>query len=314
MCRLLGVVTRTPSTLLHAVPDELPLFTALSEEHKDGWGVAWYGQPRPVGADASRDLHNARDLHSECADPASGLEVRRGTDVAHASNAYGDAVAEARGDIEIVHLRRASEGLIVSIENSHPFTQGPVAFAHNGVFHVPSAFRERVLARGARPPHGSTDSELYFSLILAHAREHDWARAIQLAALDVTNWLDEFGAPYPEGLNCLVMTPEALYAYAQSDPDQLKPTSNWRTYDLMYRVESQRVVVTSTGYEQPDYATLGQGEALTIHRGALEVERRDALDGFRVAPVRLEGEAAWAAKRPDAPGAQASLAAERLAS
>ena len=40
MCRLLGVVSRGERPLPDIVPDELPLFTALSERHKDGWGVA----------------------------------------------------------------------------------------------------------------------------------------------------------------------------------------------------------------------------------------------------------------------------------
>lgn len=299
MCRLLGVVSRRHTPLLEAVRDELPLFTALSEKHKDGWGVAWYA-PGTAGEE--------HGLRRETADARSGLQVRRGIDTARASNEYGQAVADADGEIVIAHLRRASEGLVLSLENTHPFTEGPVAFAHNGQFDMPDGFRERVLTLGGRPAAGTTDSELYFSLIVLHAREHGWARAIQMAAHEITQWVPEMGGRYPEGLNCLLMTPDALVAYAQSDPEQLLPESTWDVYDLMHREDADRVLVGSTGYDQPGFSALEQGHALTIHRGTLEVEAHEPIDGFVLAPARAEGEAAWAARRPDAPGAQPSLA------
>gem|GEM_PF-4630513 len=41
MCRLLGVVSRTPSILAAQLVPELPTFQALSLEHGHGWGVGW---------------------------------------------------------------------------------------------------------------------------------------------------------------------------------------------------------------------------------------------------------------------------------
>lgn len=338
MCRLLGVVTRERSSLLESVPEELPLFTALSERHKDGWGVAWYAddrgqRPREAvedeasaagsasggfdGADRAEGADGAdsaaadpdEELRREVADAASGLVVRRGVDTARASNDYGTAALDADGEIVIAHLRRATAGLRVTLVNTHPFTEGPVAFAHNGQFDLPEGFREKVLAAGGRAPRGTTDSELYFSLITLHAREHDWATAIQRAAADVTAWVQELGGRYPEGLNCLLMTPDALYGYAQSDPEQLEATSRWDVYDLMHRADEDRVVITSTGYEQNGYTAVGQGAAITVRRGTLAVEHRSPLPGFQLASSRAEGELAWARRRPDAPGAQPSLAA-----
>lgn len=304
MCRLLGVITREPTPLLEAVPDELPLFTALSEKHKDGWGAAWYsGAPGRAGTEDPSALEDVR------ADAASGLHVRRGIDTARASNAYGETIAEADGEIIIVHLRRASEGLALALENTHPFTEGPVAFAHNGQFDMPAGLREKVLALGGRPVRGTTDSEIYFSLITVHAREHGWAGAIQRAAADLTRWIPELGGRYPEGLNCLLMTPDALITYAQSDPEQLQATSTWDTYDLCWRADAHRVLVSSTGYDQPGFAVIEQGCAIEIARTSLEVREHAALPGFQLSTARAEGEAAWAARRPDAPGAQASLLA-----
>src|SRR5699024_5052456 len=84
MCRLLGVVAHGTRPLPEIVPDELPLFTALSERHKDGWGVASY--PSGTGTDGADEPAPLRP------------RVRRGTDTARASGAYGDAGADAPGE------------------------------------------------------------------------------------------------------------------------------------------------------------------------------------------------------------------------
>jgi predicted glutamine amidotransferase len=260
MCRLLGVVSRGALPLTERVPEELPLFTALSERHKDGWGVASY--PSGAGADGGDD-------------PAPMVPlVRRGTDTALASGAYGDAVAEASGEVIVVHLRRASEGLALDLANTHPFVEGGVTFSHNGQFDLSEPLRERLLARGGRTPLGTTDSELFFSLITAWAGElplhegrPDWALAIQLTAASQ----ELFGRP-PESLNCLLSTPGALVAYAQHDPAQAPADQPVEVYDLRWRAEADRVLVSSTGYPQEGFATLAQGAALTVHRGTLRVE------------------------------------------
>lgn len=285
MCRLLGVVTRRPSALLEAVPEELPLFTALSERHKDGWGVASYGGSQ-----------------------GEGPVVRKGIDTARASTAYGEAVAEADGDLTAVHLRRASKGLVLRLENTHPFVEGDVTFSHNGQFDMPEGFREAVLARGGRPVEGTTDSELYFSLITVEAREHGWAEAVQRAAMEVHRLVTGLGGRIPEGLNCLLTTPDELVAYAHSDPDQLAEESPWDTYDLRYRADADRVLVSSTGYPQPGFTSIEQGAAVTIRRGTLGVTTSAPREDFVPAPAQLAGEQAWALSRPGASGARASLA------
>src|SRR5699024_3314479 len=110
MCRLLVVIKHETRPLTEIDPDELPLLTALSERHKDGWGVA--SHPSGTGADGGAEPAPLRP------------RVRRGTDAARASGAYGDAVAEARGEVIVVHLRRASVGLALTPENTHPFVEG----------------------------------------------------------------------------------------------------------------------------------------------------------------------------------------------
>ena len=270
MCRLLGVVSRGERPLPDIVPDELPLFTALSERHKDGWGVASY--PSGTGADGGDDPAPLRP------------HLRRGTDTALASGAYGDAVAEARGEVIVVHLRRASVGLALAPENTHPFVEGEMTFSHNGQFDLSDELRERILARGGRAPLGTTDSELFLSLITAWADElpprdgaPDWALAVQHAAAELTALSAELFDRPPESLNCLLTTPGTLIAYAQHDPAQAPADQPVEVYDLRWRADADRVLVSSTGYPQASFATLGQGAALTVHRGTLRVGEHPPL-------------------------------------
>ena len=263
MCRLLGVVTRGHRTLVEVVAHELPLFTALSERHKDGWGVAWY--PGGDGADGADDPAPLRPV------------VRKGTDTARASGDYRDAVEAARGEVMTVHLRRASVGLGLSLANTHPFVAGELTFSHNGQFDLSPALRERVLARGGRTPEGTTDSELYLSLVTAHAAEQsgphpDWAAAVQGAAAELTALTTELHGRPPESLNCLLTTPDLLVAFADHDPAQAPRDQPKEVYDLRWRADEGRVLVSSTGYDQPGFSTIPPGGAITVHRGSLRVD------------------------------------------
>lgn len=333
MCRLLGVVTREPMPLVAAVPRELPLFTALSEKHRAGWGVAWYvaegdaAGESTAGDDEADDVlvvdrqaagveaaavadgeAHVDDLSDEAVaafeeapyareSGTDGLRVRLGTDTALASNEYGDALAEAWSDLAIVHLRTVPPVAPPSLVNTHPFIEGGVAFAHNGVMDRPDGLTEAIVARGGRPPVGDTDSELLFSLIELHAREVGWAGAIQIAAVELTDILTSLGARIPRALNCLVITPDALHTYAQSDPAQMPDAATWDTYDLMLLAEDDRVVVSSSGYEWDAFDALEEGTVATVSRETLEVTILPPLEQFVLAPSRVAGRGAWIAER-----------------
>ncbi|MFC7457486.1 class II glutamine amidotransferase [Brachybacterium sp. GCM10030267] len=285
MCRLLGVVSREPISLDRAVRDEIEPFTEQSEIHRDGWGVAWFdaadgkaaadeaaaggddaaaGTPRPAGEHRPVDPRRPR--------------IHRHLDVARESAAYRDAVAEATGPMMLVHLRKASPGLPLRIDNTHPFREGEAVFAHNGQYDLSDPLREAILARGGRTPEGTTDSELYFSLVELHVRETDPATAVQRAAAELTQLCLEHAGRVPEALNCLYMTPDVMIAYQQSDPAQAKPHHTADNYSLRYRIDADRVIVASSGIPQADHLDVGEGQALVINRGDLSVSVRPALD------------------------------------
>jgi predicted glutamine amidotransferase len=114
MCRLLGWASRTPTTLADLLgEDELDEFTGLSAHHADGWGVA-----RSTGR---------------------GVAVRKQPVEARTSRRFERQARRRRGDLGLAHLRRATLGLSVGTANTHPFTDGRVAFAHNGSISPPAA-------------------------------------------------------------------------------------------------------------------------------------------------------------------------------
>src|SRR5918995_506919 len=113
MCRLLGTVSTTPVTLDDVLGDERGEFLALAAVHGDGWGHAW-GAP-------------------------GGLEVRKSPDSALSSEEFAELAATQPAEAALTHLRWATLGLAVGPVNTHPFTDGRVAFAHNGSVKPPAA-------------------------------------------------------------------------------------------------------------------------------------------------------------------------------
>jgi glutamine amidotransferase len=71
----------------------------------------------------------------------------------------------------LAHIRHATAGA-PTIENTHPFEQHGRLFAHNGVVGDLGDLRERV-GTHADLIQGSTDSELYFTLMTKRIEEHD---------------------------------------------------------------------------------------------------------------------------------------------
>lgn len=280
MCRLLGVVSREPISLDRAVAEEIEPFTAQSEVHSDGWGVAWFEAADGPGAADGSGASAAAAARGTGPVPLSNPrrpQIRRRLDVARESAAYREAVRAAMGPMMLIHLRKASPGLALRIDNTHPFREGETVFAHNGQFDLPEGLREAVLARGGRAPEGTTDSELYFSLIELHARDTDPATAVQRAAAEITALSLEYGTRVPEALNCLYMTPDLLIAYQQSDPAQARPHHTADNYSLRYRIDADRVIVASTGIPQTGYLEVGEGQVLVVHRNDLSVSVRPRI-------------------------------------
>jgi predicted glutamine amidotransferase len=248
MCRLLGYVTCTPATLAELLGEgDLFEFTELSCKHGDGWGAAW-----------------ATD---------TGAEVVKAPDAARMSSAFGRHMYDRAADLGIVHLRWATLGLEVAPENTHPFTDGTVAFAHNGSIDSPESLDALIPADLQRIRMGSTDSERYFLVVLAEVmRENQlYPDGRGRLAASVAAAVETIAAAHTfTSLNAMIATPEELIAVCCYDPVAEEKEEEPDYYHLCYRVTPGAVIVSSSGWGT-EWSSLENGQILAVQRDTLDV-------------------------------------------
>jgi predicted glutamine amidotransferase len=241
MCRLLGWATRTPTSLQDLLgPADLDAFTELSCKHADGWGMA-----------RSTD---------------TGVEVRKRADAARTSDDFTALARAGRSDLGLAHLRWATLGLGVRPENTHPFTDGRLAFAHNGSISPPASLDRLLPRRVRRQRRGDTDSERYFLAVLARIAEGATpAEALTSVVTEIA------GSTRYTSLNCLLLTPDALYAVSRYDAvAPVRADEGPDYFSLRYRVGPDAVVVASSGWGS-GWQELANGELMVVRRGTLDV-------------------------------------------
>jgi len=238
MCRLLGVVSTETLRFTESLSGELGPFTELSSVHCDGWGLAAW--------DAADDLIVRKHYGPALEEPALLAECAR-----------------MSTDAGLLHLRKASAGLPVSLANTHPFAAGSVAFAHNGFFPPTAAIDELLSDMDAEPPAGETDSERYFKLVLALMRTNGPVSALVRAGALISERVDVVS------LNALMLTNQALYAFSRYNPPPgPEPDPDPASYEMRFRISERDVVVASSGWDQPSPAweLLASGTVLEVRR------------------------------------------------
>lgn len=196
MCRLYGFRATEPTkvecTLVHA-QNALMVQSRRDREgltHGHGWGVATYEDHHP--------------------------RVERQAWAAFHGEHFERAAARIRSQTVLAHVRRATVGL-PAMENTHPFTWGPWAFAHNGTIPKFPGMRDRILTaitpqRGALIK-GETDSEHVFHLLMTM---HEQAPSLPLIEIvrrgvqQVISWCAEMGTADKVALNLLLTDGERL--------------------------------------------------------------------------------------------------------
>ncbi len=240
MCRLLGCVSRTPVSLHGLLDGRLSDFTALSRKHGDGWGTAWYEDDE--------------------------LRVTKAADPAHASPTYARLTDSVHRDAMLVHLRWATLGFPVRTENTHPFSDGRVAFAHNGSFVQSERLDEVISPEATRLRGGDTDSERYFLAVLSALQR---AGPVDALRSTVRHLVANFRFT---SLNCLLLTPDALYVVAQHDREAETLERGEHYFQMRYQRTPEHVVVASSGWPQQGWEPLPSGHLLAIRRETLETE------------------------------------------
>lgn len=200
MARLIGFMANRADRLRDAFHQERLAVAGLPVDQRGAWGIGFYQgdevlhkkQPAPDGEPIDWDVI-ASKIQTDCA---------------------------------IAHLRQATVGGF-SVDNTHPFRLRQWLFAHVGTLHAFDEIKDPLLASLPdflrRNIRGSSDSELFFHLILAglHTRNQlDAAEPSQTTVLDsiagAVKLIDELGHAAHEGtastLNMILSNGRAMYA------------------------------------------------------------------------------------------------------
>jgi predicted glutamine amidotransferase len=262
MCRLLAHVSRQPLTVAEAVGDaDIASFGDLSPRHPDGWGMAWW--PSLDDAHEGAVPERRRELGSARENPGF-MAMMRGV----------------AGCANVVHLRGATPGLTIELENCHPFVRPGAAFAQNGAIHPQARLPELLPEWLEAQVEGSTDSERLF--LYLYDRLESGAPFAEVVSDALADLLDDFASPV---LNSMYLTPEHLHVINAHNPTALPyPGDPHDLFALRFRVEDDLIVVASSGFDQPEsrgWHTLDNMTILSVALDTLEL-RIDALAGVPV--------------------------------
>ncbi len=202
---------------------------------------------------------------------------------------------EAKAEIIIAHIRRASNPLGLPIEelrapeNIQPYRFGNIVFAHNGTIKIPEEMRP-YLGDFAGMVQGKNDSEIYFWLLIKNLEsERDVGKAVLKTVADMNDaWegvpeekKERLKAPY-RGLNFVMSDGKNLYAYCRHDGvKDAGPTLCYKNapyYRMVYREENRGLVVASERMDNGEWKEIGDGDLLTarIKNGEIKVSTEEA--------------------------------------
>ena len=206
MARLIGYMSNRADRLRDAFHQERQAIAGMPADQRGAWGIGFYQgdevlhkkQPAPDGHPIDWDVI-ADKIQTDCA---------------------------------IAHLRQATVGGF-SVDNTHPFRLRQWLFAHVGTVHSFEEIKEKLLAQLPdflrRNIRGSSDSELFFHLILAglHTRNQlDAAEPSQTTVIEsiadavkqVDGLASEVRQDSPSTLNVVLSNGRAMYALRRGAP------------------------------------------------------------------------------------------------
>jgi predicted glutamine amidotransferase len=243
-----------PTSLLELLgPDDLAKFAAMSDQHADGWGMGWFADDGPQIA---KSLRRARD-----------------------DDRFHQLAATPLADIGLVHLRWATPGLPIDLNNSHPFRHDRYTMAHNGAIFPQDRLDELLPEPWASKLTGTTDSERYF-LHVVMCLESDGGDIVQALTQTIARIERDFQA---SSLNAVILTPDRLAALSIYDPASI-PRSEMLAlgyagppedldgyFDLYYHRSRNAVIVASSGVSRAHWQALPNRHVLIVDRHTLNV-------------------------------------------
>ena len=234
MCRLLGFTSTDRKSFYNVVGSNFDAFVELSAEHKDGWGLAYEGK-------VIKDLKPAKD---------SELLTQTGQTL------------ETNG--ALLHLRQASKGISIDINNNHPFTHGTITFMHNGTIRPGDTAEQFIADKYKSLIQGTTDSERYFYALISMVDELGLVEGVR-KTVNLIRAIADYSS-----LNIMVQTPDTLIAVCEFNPDNKTEWSSEDHYELRFKKEGSDVIIASTGWGNSDWQHLDNHEMLVVNRSTLE--------------------------------------------
>ena len=269
MCRLFGFRSNVPAAVHRSLVTEKNSLLEQSREHKDGWGIASYGEaPLP--------------------------QVAHGLGAAHADPDFERVSSLVASRTVVAHVRLASVGS-VELHNAHPFLYGRWSFVHNGTVKRFAQHQQALEAR-IRPDlralmRGATDSERCFYLFLtllaelrplhAPARIDEVARALAQTMRLVSAVTDIPGETRPQertSMNFLATDGDVMVAtrrhrslyFSESARRAANEPPRPGTQLSQLIIASERLCGEDHWHEVPEDQVIGVCTDLVLHRWTLQ--------------------------------------------
>ncbi len=260
MCRLLGLLgsVATPAEPWLMATDRSLLAQSNADPEylqDDGWGIGWYsGRRRPRVEKGVRGAFQPEERPR-----------------------YVDTARRASGPVVVGHLRHASNPMslprerLIGLENSQPFQDEGMLFAHNGSIPFPRETRPLLGPYESRLK-GVNDSEVLFWLLAQHTlRLGDPLLAYTATVADLVRVWEEKGRPSGgafTGLNVLFTRgPNELWAFCLWNGehgggliDHQRPY-----YQLAYLADAKIALIGSEPFDshRSDWRALPNGSYLS---------------------------------------------------
>lgn len=234
MCRLLAFTSLERKSFYDVVGEDFDKFVALSAEHKDGWGMA-------------HDGNILKDLKPAVESPE-----------------LNQSASTVMTDGALLHLRLASKGITINIDNNHPFTHGTTTFMHNGTIRPGNTAEQFIDEKYKGFIQGTTDSERYFYAILSAIDKKGLVEGVRTTVNSIRAIADY------TALNIMVQTPETLIAVCEFNDANKSEWSSEDHYELRFTKRGNDIVVASTGWGNGDWSHLDNHQMLIVDRSTLE--------------------------------------------
>jgi len=234
MCRLLGFTSTERKSFYDVVGSDFAAFVELSAVHKDGWGIGYEGE-------IVKDIKAAKES-SLLTETSQTLETNGA----------------------LLHLRQASKGISVDINNNHPFTHGAITFMHNGTIRPGNTAEQFISDKYKSLIQGTTDSERYFYALISMVDELGLVEGVRKTVNAIRGIADY------SSLNIMVQTPDTLIAVCEFNPENKSEWISEDHYELRFKKEGSDVIIASTGWGNSDWQHLDNHQMLIVDRSTLE--------------------------------------------